>query len=212
MNHMLKESRSLRPLAIGITIYTGGYLLVHLLWTAINSRFVFPVLPFLTVYIVLGSSAIIAKGKRRWLAPILSVILMSNYLVKNIQSLKDATVSAPLFDRFPEETFSWIRQHVPTSGIFLYSKAPMLYLYTGHTGVAGLRARTPDEFREQLVAEGIQYVLIQPTRTITLKGFEAASTPDINWITFWPKAFTPIYQNKTEHTDVYQVVNQMTGV
>jgi hypothetical protein len=169
-----------------------------LIWPFHPVRYVAPLAPLLIMFLFRGMQAVqswieslrkdFALGglvaKITWLPALLILLLngvwLSGYLlVYNEQTTRGLYgARAPYGWQGFEETFTWIRQHVPSNALLATAYDPMYYLYTGRLairpaihrpatyfypyGQAAPDVGSVDEIKSQLAKLRINYLIVDP--------------------------------------------------
>jgi Dolichyl-phosphate-mannose-protein mannosyltransferase len=137
---MIRPLRQGRPLPCAM----AAYLLIMLLWSWPPQRFLVPILPFLTAFLMAGMSALMRRiaggyGRRLAVATALSGLVAANLclLARHFRittesgyalaSVTDTPVAWSSFER----TLAWLKQHTRSEDVVACGLDSMASLYTG---------------------------------------------------------------------------------
>jgi hypothetical protein len=205
-----ERTRLTRPVPLAIALYSLLYYGVHLFWSAVDVHYLYPILPFLLVFLVAGAEHL----RQEMSGPVavtlsVFVLVMGRYLYCDAYGIPSAT-NPPL--RIAAQTYRWMRERLPPERFLFTPAAPTVRLYSGHYAYFASPPSDADELRFALLAKGTTHVLAQPVNLQSFRSYGGTSA-DANsrwerlqrWVVGWPEAFTPVYANAGEGTALYAV-------
>lgn len=196
-----------RALTLSSGLYLLSTFLIYSIWMAIDSRYVFPVLPFIALAFAEGARQMTSALPRPKIALILLFIFwVSSYSYASIALIKGPiTKEARTTNRFPEETYKWISEHLPASAILFDARPSTVYIYTGRRSIGALNALDIEDFRFRMLNSGVTHVLHQPLYSVSVRKTYSPNDANFKWIMNSPEAFPVLYENRQEHVTLYTV-------
>jgi hypothetical protein len=195
-----------RPSLQILLAFMALYLAIHLLSPVSESRYAIILLPFLLGFAV---SAV----RRNWpsdpLRQVLGCIGMSLivaiYLTQDLGlALRNRTQPQPYFNRYPTETITWLRAHLPPDARILTNKPHMVALYTQRYTWTAPELTDLASFHGLLVENGIGWVVLRPQNLSYLGRLRIWLTID-HWLRQPRSGFELIFDNANEGVRVYAV-------
>jgi hypothetical protein len=203
---LLHSKKALRPLAVTMIVYAVLYFGIHCFWISLSSRFVFPLLPFLIVFLIEGIWKTASRFSRASLiAGGLIGLLGVSCLSGDILFFKDLHAKKQSPSEFPKHTFAWMQQNLPSNAFILCSHAPALHLFTNRHALNGVVAEDIEDFRFRLMQEGVTHALIQPRLQIAVRNVTYVQSQNRRWIQGWPDAFPVFHTDLQERTVLHQI-------
>lgn len=138
--------------------YTVGFVLLHIVWPLKSVRYFYPILPFVSFFIMQGMLYIIAKFKMKpylVLAPgIISLILsiVPNSTIIRASVLRNNSLSAA-----PLKTFEWIKLHTGHDDIIASQSGGKVFIYTQRQTIE----LPPDLKRLNAVKGKVRYYMLE---------------------------------------------------
>ncbi len=196
-----------RAVTSAMVLYFLGYLGVYSFWFALDLRFVFPVLPFLLLWILEGLRQISsALPQQRRILGILGLLVLGSYAHASIQMLMNSTHSdSKSRNSLPQETYAWIRERLPKTACLLSTRTSTHYLYTQRKGLPSINATDIEDFRYHALKNNITHVISQPHFLIGVRKAYSPGAANVLWVGSWPAAFPELYRNDHEQTLIYDV-------
>ena len=187
-------------------LYVVFYLGIILLPPWVVERNLWPLLPFLLYYFVVGLRWLVERASLLWrksvplTAPatvvalcivLLGFAMSDRHLLAAGAAYRVGQVSATEQSFF--EMCEWIRRNTAADDLIMYFYADKLYLYTGRktTGIPAIIDR--DAFLEHLYDQGVDYVAIEPSRQDDRYGGQEQIYLQPAVMTY-PQAFVPVHQ------------------
>ncbi|MDB5280979.1 MAG: 4-amino-4-deoxy-L-arabinose transferase, partial [Bacteroidota bacterium] len=167
------------------------YLLVIFLFSFVSDyRYIVPIHIFLMLYLFTGLKYLAAKLRLRQttiaqLIFVALILFMYSDHLHYIWTTRNDILEGP-YEPISQETFAYLRTHIPDDQIIVFNKARTLALYTGKkTTIHNFNATSSENYR-RLHAMGARYYLLNP------------KVDDFNYVAlirYKQKDFKPIYQN-----------------
>lgn len=198
-------------LFVAWSLFSAGFLSIHLFWAAVDVHYLYPVLPFFLYLLWLGAEALAQKVTENPMrVGLLFVPLLARYAYCGISAIP--TARHPAF-HVARTTYQWMASELPpealvyapaTATVGLFSHR--FVFYTDPPGDA-------DQFRYDLLRSGATHVLTQPVNLLSLANFQGSPlSANQRWaraesfISGWSAAFHPVYSNESDGTLLYLVV------
>lgn len=194
-----------------LILYVYAHLLLHVVWTAADAHYLWPLLPFVIFFGLVKAQSVVKRSiLSSYAATGVVAVLCLSYLHQDVFAVRSAWL--PGFEeRFPRETLEWIGQKSPERAFFLSPQASLVTLYTGRHAMTILGAKNAPDFHQKLLTAGITHIMIMPERFLYVR-----STPEHDPHLFWanvrrtverhPEAFRPIFQSPSDSTIIYQTL------
>jgi len=146
-----------------IVILYFGILLIYPYRHA-GIRFLFPVLPFLLIYLVRGLETVriypnIKKSvKVLFLGGLVlvSYLNMFSYVIRTDHQVLQGPQEAASID-----AFGHISKNTAEDAVILFAKPRVLALYTGHQSLGDVKGAEPQEIAQLIMKYNVSYVLVQ---------------------------------------------------
>ena len=210
VNHSEKNKTMAGGLSAAVNIFVLFYLLIHLLWSAVDPRYFLPLLPFLTSFAILGLRASFPRRRisNAAIGVILSFVFLS-YGLQNAHALNE-TRHRPIEDRVPMATYRWMEGHLSDASFTLAFSAYPLCLYAHEHTVPFLPSDDKEQFRYLLLRRGITHVLIAPLPIVPSPMIGAKDGTRVwrdieRWASLPGDALKETYRNEPERTILYEV-------
>jgi hypothetical protein len=195
-----------------LDVYCIFYLLAILaFWNprvgSVKARFLIPILPFLYLYLILGSKWVLQKLTGNNPVPTLRLlgttagIILLLCLARNLLDWRN-----PVREQMTDLSIGteWISRNAPPDAIIMVNEPVPAYLYTRRKTVS-----YPDkgqDIEKYLDNQGIDYIVISPMlqspRTTALDGFSESKL--LPFLRSNPDQFTPVYSNSEYNVTVYE--------
>jgi 4-amino-4-deoxy-L-arabinose transferase-like glycosyltransferase len=141
------------------------YLLVLLVYPYRHAgiRFLFPLIPFLMVYLVRGLEAVsLFPGIRKQVKTVfLGLLVLVSYLNMfwYIVHIHHQTLPGPQ-EKSSQEAFAYIRDHTAANAVIIFAKPRVLALYTGRQSIANHKELPARDIADLIFEYGVNYVLV----------------------------------------------------
>jgi len=176
-------------------LYVGGYLVIHLIWQALDARFFLPLIPWLVAYTVLGLHGLAAPKVARLAGATLLMLYTGSHAMTSLRQ------PIPPREKTPVQILNAIRD-LPATSVVLTNKGALMYLYTKKQARYPEAAHTPEELAYLLLRGGTTHVWIRP---------QPLSDPNAmllwqrtsRWLRDWPEAF-PILRDERGEGILFQ--------
>lgn len=203
------------PIPVVLVVMHCGVLL---LWYYYSNRFLYPVLPFLSYYLLVGIERIfstvfrtlvgVSAGQRdRVLLITASVVSATLVLSGAVRSLPTDTSLDHTLDL--QEGTDWIKENTAGDSI-LVSEQPIVASIYAHRSVVGYPSHSM-ALLDRIDSYRADYVLIRPLlKWTTPRALELSETAQriLSHVRSKPNIFTPVYSNPAEKTYVYMIDRQ----
>ncbi|MDD5628576.1 MAG: tetratricopeptide repeat protein [Elusimicrobia bacterium] len=186
----------------------GLYLAVHLLWRPLDVRYFLPLLPLLSVFLVLGLTLLLGRaGGARWLGWSAAVLLAGTYAVQDARLLLDGVTTPPSGSgRNPTATWSRVKSLLPEDAPLLSNNGPTVCLYTGHQAYPlPVGIKDADEFLYLLAQKDIRHILLFEPITDVSPAHQRAWLRVRQWLRSEPRRLAPVFVQPEEGSSLYRV-------
>ena len=163
------------------------YSLIIMLFPCCVYRYLFPIIPFLLYYMVIGLQRINLNLNinKNIIISFLGVFVLIQYYpeVKWIIKNQDSIQNGPQ-EKASMEAFAYIRQNTPKNAVIVFAKPRALALYTDRIGMANEQTDDVKKLKIKFKKMGISYLLIhtEETKEKTLSKFIEAYKEETNLV------------------------------
>jgi tetratricopeptide (TPR) repeat protein len=193
--------------ALTVGVFFGSYMLLHATWLALDPHYLWPLMPFVLLFIATGIPGTV---KSPWVRRGVFVLLLTACFLYVREAAYAVRQSArrPQINRAPHQTLQWIRHQLTGEAFILAPPAPMISLYTGRHATALVPASDAEEYRYRLLQSSITHVFVQPWPMLHVDA-AARRTPHWvwgqtpRWISFSPRGFEKIFSQEAENTELF---------
>jgi hypothetical protein len=157
-------------------LFTGAYLGLLVVWVFSFERLVHPIVPFLYLVIIIGTSVALssfALKVRRAAVGVLALVMVFGAMVGNVEAwrqLADCDRSRPAESRscWPEaerhylQLASWVRDSTPADAVFFVPKEAAFYYHSGRRSINQIRGLREDaaSIAPYLRSIGVDYAVV----------------------------------------------------
>ncbi|MFH1202129.1 MAG: glycosyltransferase family 39 protein [Candidatus Omnitrophota bacterium] len=170
------------------------YCLLFLSWPFQEMRFLVPILPFSTYYLVSGLITFASRIKKvsyLFLVITLSVIILFDFLGLNYISKRFIRIT-----HGQSPVYKWVIKNVPLNSVIIYRFTATMFLLTGRKTILYPWTNSDNRFFRYLRMFNIDYVIVDKITTETVKYL-------IPFIEKYPEIFTSVA--KFRNSEVFKI-------
>ena len=198
-----------RGMTTFIAVGFGLQWLVHCVYLSLDMRYIFtlsiPVFIFWVAALDHGRWAVLTNV--RWAKTLIFAVWLASIFRADVRQWKAA--GAMWWQREPQATFDWMKSRLP-AGAPTLGLQPLIYLYTRHPGAGFIKSDSLEQFAFLARQAGMQYATLLPF-SINMPLMQEQDSPGTvvsnneRWIRNLPRAFSLVYRNPAERTEVYRL-------
>jgi tetratricopeptide (TPR) repeat protein len=186
-----------------IKIYIILYILLHIFWVNVSTRYVIPIFPFLIYYFLFG-----IKIFKKKVFYVLCAIILALYLNSNMQAIVDAASIQNSSTMRPMNTFKWIKENTDKDAVLLTSHIDRSFLHTGRKALL-ISFDSSDKFYTNILRNDVDYVVLYSNKYIQQSYlFSHQKVRDLRMRMYLKdnSKYKKIYENKVEDTNIWRVI------